>query len=357
MQNREKFRYVFTSSNTRQGFYTFVPQLLAGLRCLFILESPPGSVQAIFIRQLGEEILKRGLCVEFWISAYDPLNPEGIFIPEMETAIVSSCLLGPVAHDHIPRVRRIDLTAGENPELLAAKKNIIADLHQQISRCNKKASRCLQGAGKHNDSIKNKAAAHINREKSRVLTNDIIEEIFNSPGKEKHYFASAMTAEGMINYIDTLSHACGKRYLFTGPPGSGKSAILETIAAEVRKRGLTAEYYYSGFDTRSLNAVIIPNFQIALVDAGSLAVNLQAGDEIIDSTQYLDDYDPRRYETEITRARRQCEALLQDARQILEEAQLKLSRIKRIYEAAMDPGKMEELKQGILAEIIPPPGE
>ena len=103
----------------------------------------------------------------------------------------------------------------------------------------------------------------------------------------------------LIKYIDTLSHACRNCYFCTGPAGSGKSAMLETIAAEARKLSLVVEYYYSGFDAHRLKALIIPNFQIALVDAGTLAVNLRPGDEIIDSTQYLDDYDLQRYEAEI----------------------------------------------------------
>ena len=63
--------------------------------------------------------------MEFWISAYDPLNPEGIFIPEIETAIVSSCLLGQLPMTISPGSAD-RFNGGGKSGTAGAKKNIIA---------------------------------------------------------------------------------------------------------------------------------------------------------------------------------------------------------------------------------------
>lgn len=351
MQNRGKVRYVFTSSYTRRGFHTFIPQLLSGLRRLFVLKGAPGSGQAAFMRQLGEAMLKRGFRAEFWISAFDPLNPEGILIPEIETALVCENSLEPAAYDQIPDVKIIDLALYEKQSLAAAKTAAIDHLCEQIANCNERAAQLIEAAGKSADAIQKITAAHINQKKITELGSDLAERIFDPSGVEKYYFASAITAEGVINYIDKLSQSCRKRYIFTGPAGSGKSAVIKAIAIQAREKDLAVEYYYSGFDAESLAAIIIPNFQVALVDAGYLAINVQPGDEIIDSTQYLDHYDPQQFGSEIMPAQRRNEALLQEAQRQLEKAQLKLTELKRIYAAATDNIKLNRLREEIIAEI------
>jgi hypothetical protein len=126
------------------GFSHFIPQLLCGLHRLYVLEGPLGSGQGVFIRQLGEDVLERGLCAEFWISASDPLNPEGILIPEMETAVVCSQLIESVAYKEIPLVRFLDIASFMDQSMLTRKTGVIEDLYEQIARCSQTASHiCL----------------------------------------------------------------------------------------------------------------------------------------------------------------------------------------------------------------------
>ncbi len=127
--------------------------------------------------------------------------------------------------------------------------------------------------------------------------------------------------------------------------------MIAAIADKARQKDLMVEYYYCGFDADSLTAIIIPNFQVALVDAGFLAVNLQPGDEIIDSEQYLDHYDLQQCRPQMAKSQRQNEALLQEAQQQLEKAQQKLAELKRIYETAADHKKRDQLREEIIDEI------
>ena len=72
---RGKVRYVLTSSNTSQGFHTFLPELLQGVLKIFVLKGAPGSGKSTFMRLLGESFSEQGYEVELWVSAADPVSP------------------------------------------------------------------------------------------------------------------------------------------------------------------------------------------------------------------------------------------------------------------------------------------
>ncbi len=351
MKNREKFRYVFTSSNTRQGFHSFVPELISGLKKVYVLQGAVGSGKAAFMRLLAEAMAKQGFRVEVWVSSFDLLNPEGVFFPEMEAAVVNGGLLDNIDLKNSAAVQIINLDIFRDQSALALKRLTIEQLYEQLAANRERAIELIQSAGTAADDIKKVAARHINREKVAVLTDNLAERIINQQPEEKHYFASAVTAEGMINYIDTISHACSKRYIFTGPAGSGKAAIISEIAGRAKEKGFSVEYYHSGFDIDILSAIIIRNLQVALIDAGYLAVNLQPGDEIIAAEQYLDSYDHKLSERQTMPSKRQYEVFMQEAQQQLENAQLSIGELKRIYAAAIDLAQLDRCREEIIADI------
>jgi len=88
MNSRGKIRYIFTSSNSGHGFCSFVPELVRNLKMTYFLKGAAGSGKSTFIRMLGESVARQGYEIEFWLSAADALNPEGVYIPRLEVAVV-----------------------------------------------------------------------------------------------------------------------------------------------------------------------------------------------------------------------------------------------------------------------------
>lgn len=351
MANREKVRYVFTSSNTNRGFHSFIPDLITGLKKVYILKGTIGSGKATFMRLLGRSMLERGFEVEFWISAYDPLNPEGILIPQRKTAIVNGSLPELEIVEDQDNMQIIDLDIYGYQDPISAKRNTIANLHEKITDHREMAFRLLESAEFAVQDIKKNTARHINRQKMEIMTTDLIKRIINQAPEEKHYFASAVTAEGMINYIDSVSCSCHKRYIFIGPSGSGKSAMMARIAENAKQKGLSLEYYHHGFDRNILSVVIIRNHQTALIDACNLSMNPQPGDEIIDIEQLLENYDSKQSDMYTTAPVRQYESLMQEAQQQLENAQCALKELKRINGSTIDFTRLDQLREEIAAEI------
>lgn len=349
---RGKVRYVLTSSNTSQGFRTFLPELLQGVAKVFVLKGAPGTGKSTFMRLLGESFSDQGYEVEFWVSAADPVSPEGVFIPQLKAAVVNGSLPSPI-DPRYPGVTGEIIYMGDYWD-----KNIIRDHSQEImvmcdeqEQHHRQASMILSDAAAVRDSIKERAAAYLNREKLNHLVEQLAEEILDTGPAEKHYFASAVTAEGMINYMDEISSFCNKRYVFKGPAGSGKSTAIIDLASRARAKGYPLEYYHCGLEADSIQMIIIRNLQIALIDAGTLDLAVKPWDVVIDMDECLEGYDQAEILHESSEALRIYESLMLEAQQKLEQAQGRIKELKKIYALAMNFEALDRKRQQVRDDI------
>lgn len=348
MQNKGMCRYVFTSSFTVNGFRSFLPELIADIKRIYILKGGSGLTAAAFLRQLGQGMVQRGFKTEFWISSFDLLNPEGVFIPVLNTAIINGQLpqvvLNPPA-----AARTIDLAQYEDQAAIEARAADISRLAGQISANHQRAGQVLEKAG--SGAAGQKIPMKMDGQAEIAgLADNLAERILNHRPVKKHYFASAITAEGMINYIDTISSSCDKRYIFIGPPARGSALIIAEIAGRAAEKGFSLEYYHSGFDPRILSTVIITELRIALVDAGCLAMNLRPGDEIIDWPP-PDCGDSVPAGQNGSAAGRRCNILIEEAQHYLENAWQAAEKLKRIHFAAADWRLLDQRREEIIREI------
>ncbi|MEN6326428.1 MAG: hypothetical protein ABFD18_09535, partial [Syntrophomonas sp.] len=329
MQNRGKVGYVFASSNTSQGFYTFIPDLIADLKKVYILKGATGTGKSTFIRLLGESISEQGYEVEFWISAADGVSPDGVYVPQLKAAIVNGSLPQPIDPTY-PAGREVIINLSEywNKEIIDFNSREITQLVEKYQRHSDQACSSLRNASRVKENIKKVVSGHLNIEKMEKMVQDLSAEIMESQNREKHYFASAVTAEGMINYVDGISSDCSKRYIFRGPSGSGKSTIINEIAARAKQRGYMLEFYHCGLETENIVMVIIRNLQLALIDADHFEVSAKPWDIIIDMAACLDNYDQDTVNGQTSELHRNFEAHMLQAQNELEQAGNTIKEIK-----------------------------
>jgi len=348
-----EIRYVLTSSNTNQGFYTFIPELIRGLRKIYILKGAAGSGKSTFIRLLGESLSEKGYEIEFWISALDPVNPDGVYIPRLGSAIINGSLPQPIdprypgATGHI-----IYLGEYRNNKELNGKTSLIIELIDRQEEQHNKAYEILHNASKAREQVKAAASSCLNMGNIKKLIAELASELLREQPGEKHYFASAVTADGVVNYVDEISQECKRRYILKGPPGSGKSLVLTELAQLAREKGHFVEYYHSGFDVESIVMIIIPNLQLALIDGGNMELSIKPWDIVIDMTVYLDNYNPEEAALRSSEAYRNYELLMLEAQGLLENAQVTLKEIKKIFTGMMDFEQLDRRRQEVLEEII-----
>jgi hypothetical protein len=84
--------------------------------------------------------------------------------------------------------------------------------------------------------------------------------------KTRHYFVNGNTAQGFIDYFASNLQGLEKVFILKGGPGTGKSALIKSIAAVCEKNGADVEYIHCPFDPNSLDGVIVPDFKFAVVD-------------------------------------------------------------------------------------------
>ena len=205
------------------------------------------------------------------------------------------------------------------------------ELALRVEKQSNKAYNILKKAASVKSQIRQSYAEHLNMGKIQRVAEQIGSEIFNLPEREKHYFASAVTADGVIDYVDELSGDCRKRYVLRGPEGSGKSIIINELAAQARDQGHLMEFYHSGLDCEDITMLIIRDLQTALINAGNMAIIKKPGDIVIDMGISLHDYVPKSDDAENAEVSRSYANQMQQAQKLLEGAQDSLQGLKKIY--------------------------
>mgnify|MGYP003585492775 CR=1 FL=1 len=83
----------------------------------------------------------------------------------------------------------------------------------------------------------------------------------------KHIFPGGNTPEGFFSYYKYIIPADGKRiFLIKGGPGTGKSTFMKKIGAEMVARGYSVEHHHCSSDPNSLDGLVIPSLNVALMD-------------------------------------------------------------------------------------------
>ncbi len=352
MDNRGLIRYVFASSHTSQGFYTFIPELINGLGRVYILKGAPGSGKSTFIRLVGELLSEQGYEVEFWISAMDSVTPDGVYIPQLDVAVINGSL--PESMDpQYPGVRDYLINLGDYWDRVSIEQHRekIIELVDCMELSRKQVNGFLKEAVRVKEEIRKINSVHLNMDKLDKICKQLSAEILDKQCGEKHYFAEAFTVDGLVDYINELSKACQRRYIFKGPSGSGKSLLINQLAQQAKARGYFLEYYHSGLEVDSLAMVIIRNLQIALIESDSVEIPLKPWDVVVDLSICLDSDDTQNVSEGINVNYRNMESFLLEAQQELVKCNQSNRKLRKIYSAAMDFSSLDRIRQELLDEI------
>lgn len=352
MNNRGLIRYVFASSHTSQGFCTFIPELIQGLERVYILKGAPGTGKSTFIRMIGEIMAELGFETEFWISAFDAVTPDGVYLPQLNRAVINGSL--PESIDpRYPGVREILINLGDfcdAAELETYRQEIVV-LVDEILSSREQVYKALKEAGRVKAEIRRLNAQFIDMEKLGQLTRQMSSEILENQPGEKHYFAGVLTSEGFVDYVHNLSQACQQRYIFTGPAGSGKSMVISEVARQAREQGYFLEYYHCGLEADSLAMVIIRNLQIALIEAREAEIPACPWDRVVDLGCCMEEAGNGKMKEGKSMQQRNLESLLLAAQQQLEKSAQHNKALKKIYASTMDFTRLDQLRKDILEEL------
>ncbi|SMC75856.1 PRK06851 family protein [Sporomusa malonica] len=113
-------------------------------------------------------------------------------------------------------------------------------------------------------------------------------------GKIKHVFPGGNTPQGFFSYYDYVIPIDATRiFLLKGGPGVGKSTFMKKIGQAMVEQGYDVEHHHCSSDPNSLDGLVIPMLNVALIDgtAPHIVDPKHPGcvDEILNLGEYWDE--------------------------------------------------------------------
>lgn len=121
-------------------------------------------------------------------------------------------------------------------------------------------------------------------------------------------FTGGNTANGFHSFHSYIVPDNRNRlYIFKGMPGGGKSSLMREIGQRMTSKGYSIEYHHCPSDPNSIDAVVIEELKICLLDGTAPHVMDPAypglTDRIIDLAKYIDSEKLKESEEEIKKAK------------------------------------------------------
>ena len=87
-------------------------------------------------------------------------------------------------------------------------------------------------------------------------------------GRIRHMFPGGNTSEGFYSYYDYVlpQERAERIFILKGGPGVGKSTFMKKIAEEMLNRGYDVEYMHCSSDPSSLDGIVVPAKNVAVID-------------------------------------------------------------------------------------------
>ena len=311
MKQIGRVKKVFAAGNTGIGFHSFF-QYIAGpdIQHVYVIKGGPGTGKSTLMRQVAEAVVGRGFAVEFHHCASDIGSLDGLVVPALKVAFIDG--MHPHVYDpQYPGALDQILNLGEywDSSGIRAHQQEIMAISGEGSRLFQSAYRYLGAARQIHGNWAEKIGmmqdwGWVNQQSYQLL-NAIMgaRPIATQPGRDRHLFASAFTPQGPKSYPETLTGPATEVIVIKGPPGSGKSTLVDAlitllvsprkaaynkaadssarersvtstllhkIAAAALERGYLTELYHSPMEPAQLQHVLLPEPDVFIATSTEL---------------------------------------------------------------------------------------
>ncbi|NLB17447.1 MAG: ATPase, partial [Syntrophomonadaceae bacterium] len=310
------------------------------------------------VKKVAAQVLEAGYDIENMHCSSDWGSLDGIVIPGIGVAMIDGTAphvvdpLNPGAVDEI-----VNLGEFWDDRILYKNKQTILDIQNDISRYFARAYRYLAAAACIYDDNVALYASALNEARVNVVTAEWIDEMFDlrrpagKIGKNRCLFASAITPDGLKNYLDGLMTA-DNIYIVTGSPWAGTQRILECVKRNALIRGYRVEAYYCAFNPAKLEHLVIPELNTAVTTVNKYHTTDACTLRKIDFTEMLDDGIAAKNRSEIDYNRSVFEDMLSKAIELMHHAKVLHDELEACYIPAMDFPAVEDKREKIMERIL-----
>jgi len=354
-------RRVFPGNNTSRGFYSFYDQIIPpDARRIMVIKGGPGVGKSTFMRRIGEELVERGFDAEFHHCSSDNSSLDGVACRDIGVALIDGTAphvmdpKNPGAVDEI-----IHLGDFWNEDGMRAHKGEILRLNREVGALFERAYRYLRAAQAVYEDWEMADHEAMDYGLANVRAAALIDEVFGDRpvssrcGHSRHLFASAITPDGMVNYLDTIIGPMTRRFLIQGTAGTGKSTLLRKVAEAGVERGLFVEMFHCALNPAKVEHVVIPGLGVALAKSiEPHTYTAQPGDRTIDMNECLDPAATRRHAAVVAAAEDMFWRLFDQATAYIGRAKQAHDEMEKYYVPNMDFEAIEKLRRHTLQRIL-----
>ncbi|MGI6097964.1 MAG: PRK06851 family protein [Dethiobacteria bacterium] len=296
-----RLKKVFPGSNSAYGFYSFYDQIIEdNATRTFVIKGGPGVGKSTFMRNIGKQLLNKGLDVEYHYCSSDNDSLDGIVVPQLRVACIDGTAPHLIDPKHPGAVDEI-IHLGDywDEQGVRAQKDEIIWANQEIARLFRRVYSFLKAAKLFLDEVEgyyreNNALEEAGLDK---LALDLIQEIFKGKTqkvlynrRERHLFATAITPDGPVSHLGTLIEDIKTRYIVSGDDGTGKNQLIARIKDAAVMHGYFVEVYHCALDPVKIDHIVIPSLGVAVLNSVSPHVIHAKSDDIeIHTEEYVRD--------------------------------------------------------------------
>ncbi len=267
-------RHYFPGNNTPEGFFSYYKYILGQREAnrIICLKGGPGTGKSTFMKRIAE-IFRGKEDIDYLHCSADENSLDGIVLKNRKVALIdgtSPHLTDPLTPGAVDKL----LNLGEfwNEESISINKDEIIDLNEETSKWYRVAYNYLNAAKSVFRSLESIYSEAVESSEVYKVVADVINDVYGNndislvPGKKKKFFASAVTASGVVNYIPSLLENMNKIYMVSAPVGYSNNSFMEIIAEGALYRGLQVEAYYCSIcPDEKIEHLVIPEIGTAFV--------------------------------------------------------------------------------------------
>lgn len=234
-------------------------------------------------------------------------------------------------------------------------KEKILEINAEVGRLFNRAYKYLASAKPIMEDMINKNSESMNFGKVNVVTNELINEIFeNIPvsevvGKDRHLFGSAYTPNGWVEFTESILQDANKIYRIKGDYGTGKTTMLTKIYKEAISSGLDVEIYHTPLIPEKIETIWIKDLGMGITTSNSLKGNVF---KTIDLDSFADNKLSTKYKENIEEDRKILKYLLDVGLSNIAKAKRFHDVMEEYYIPNMDFVKVNDVKDELVQRIL-----
>lgn len=358
--SKGQITHLFPGGNTSQGFFSYYNYILEQEEAtrIFCIKGGPGVGKSTFMKKICSEMVDLGYDVEQMHCSSDNNSLDGVVIPSIKVALLDGTAPHVVDPKNPGAVDEI-IHLGDFWDEAGIRKN-----KKEIIECNKEVGRTFARAYKYinaayaiyKDNIeivklcidKGKTNSEISKVINDLFKNDALAP---NPGKDRKLFGSAITPNGLVNYLPTVLKT-DTVYVLNGLPGTGTEDMLQRIKSSALERGYNVLSLYCALDPLKLEHLIIKGKNVSFTTSNKYHnVNTQNSNEI-NYNDLLDTNIMNKYNDVMDFNNNKFEELLNQAIKTISSAKSLHDQMENYYIPNMDFDSIQLCRESITARIF-----